>query len=64
MLNQTYFILFTNILYKGSIPARTAIEASTFCAPIYKYIRSSRNENNVITKGERQYKVYLDFTKP
>lgn len=64
MLNQTYFILFTNSHYKVSIPVRTAIEASTFCAPIYKDIRSSRNENNVITKGERQYKVYLDFTKP
>lgn len=43
---------------------RTAIKASTFCAPIYKDIRSSRNENNVQTKGQRRYKVYLDFTKP
>lgn len=64
MWNQTYFILFTHIHYKVSIPVRTAIEASTLCDPIYKDIRSSRNENNVQTKGEIWYTVYLDFTKP
>jgi len=51
MLNQTYFILFINIYYKGSIVMRTAIEANTFYAPIYKGIRSSRKENNVHSKG-------------
>lgn len=43
---------------------RTAIEASTFCASIYKGIRSSRNESNLQTEEERHYKVYLDLTKP
>lgn len=63
MLNQTYYILLTPIHHKGAIPVRTATMTSTFCPPIYKDIRSSRRKRNVQFKGERQYKVYLDFTK-
>lgn len=42
------FLLFTQI---RSILLRAAIKASTFCGPIYKDIRSSRNEDNLQTKG-------------